>query len=55
MSKEVVLISVSLCDLSVLCDSVVNVCHVGFTTEAQSPQRMHREVVQFYDTTQMET
>jgi len=38
-----VLIWISLCNLCVLCASVVNEFRVTTTTEAQRTQRLHRE------------
>src|SRR5689334_20349985 len=41
-----VLIWIPLCNLCVLCDSVVVVSRVPSTTESQRTQRLHREKVQ---------
>jgi hypothetical protein len=42
--SAVLLILVSLCNLRVLCVFVVSFAKGFFTTEAQSPQRLHREI-----------
>ena len=41
--SDSVLISVSLCNLCVLCASVVNNSLIRFTTETQRTQRTHRD------------